>query len=101
MAAGACFGSVCGSWGWSSNDGSCEEHLQTESKHMASPLLLLITSESLQDEALRSKNTTLCYKVSLAGKRKGPRSSFITDFMEIWNILQRNQVIFVSKTQAT
>lgn len=28
-AAGACSGSACGSWGWSSSGGSCEEPLQT------------------------------------------------------------------------
>lgn len=29
-AAGACSGSVCGSWGWSSSGGNCEEHLRAK-----------------------------------------------------------------------
>lgn len=27
---GACFGSVCGNWDWSSSGGNCEKHLSSK-----------------------------------------------------------------------
>lgn len=32
---GACFGSVCGNWDWSSSGGNCEEHLSSKAYSLA------------------------------------------------------------------
>lgn len=47
-AAEACSGSVCGSWGWSSSGGNCEEHLWAKANTRNHDCSSKITSRSIK-----------------------------------------------------